>query len=365
MSQGVPSGDRVVDWEWAPRVVVVVVVAALAIPTLPLDDLPIRSAVDILAASTFCAWLWLRTRISNNASLVLGAALTGIGIYMGPDPAQSLALVVGASVIVVLQPLRRLVWVIAGLLLVICLGWTAGGISVWSSASASADWLLITFVISMLERTYTAAYELRRTQQMLADEQVDQERLRLNRELAKMLGRTFTDASERIDRALSLVSPDDQVRSQLTDLADLVGQGPAQLGCLSAGPPVQHIDDEIVTAQKLCKQFGVDMTTSVDELSDPQVSEFAAVVVCESVTNMFKHAEPTRCVVVVREDDDEVILSVTNDGVSESSRGPGGRSGQRHWRTQLETLGGGELTSGPLSAGRYRVLVRIPRSVAA
>ena len=176
-----------------------------------------------------------------------------------------------------------------------------------------------------------------------------------------MLGCTFTNATDRIRRARALVDPDDtDARQQLSDLANLLAQGFVQLKRLSFDQTVQELDDELAAAKSLCTQLGVEMTACVDELSDSEVSEFAAVVVCESVTNMFKHAAPSRCVIVVREDDDEVILSITNDGVSTSSRGPGSRSGQQRWRARLRQLGG-TLDSGHLSGGRYRVLVRIPR----
>lgn len=355
--------SRVVDWEWAPRVVIVLVVAALTLRGLPTAESPLQPSIDVVIAAAFCIWLWLRCRLGGWASLAFGSALTALGIYQGFGPDEGVALFVGASVIVVIQPVRRIPLVIAGLCCLGYLSWTAGGMDRAEAVAATADWLLIVFVISMLERTYSTARELRRTQQILADEHVDQERLRLNHELAQMLGCTFTGASDQVRRARALAGPgDDELRRQLTGLADLITQGFTQLKRLSFEPQVQRIDDEIVTAQILCRQLGVEMTSCVDEVNDPGIAEFAAVVVCESVTNMFKHANPTRCVVVVREDPDEVILSVTNDGVSGSSRGPGARSGQRRWRTQLTSLGG-HLDSGPLTGGRYRVLVRIPRTV--
>ncbi|MDN5851475.1 MAG: hypothetical protein L0K86_01265 [Actinomycetia bacterium] len=352
--------NRVVDWEWPPRVVVILVVAALTTRGLPSAESMLHPTIDLTIAAAFCVWLWFRKRLPTWVSVVSGAWLTVLGIYQGFGPADGVALFLGPSVIAVVQPVRRLPALIGGLALLMYLTWTTGGLDPSGAVTATADWLLIVFVIAMLERTYSTACELHRTQRLLAAEQVDQERLRVNDELAETLGCTFTTATDQIRRARALVDPDDtQVRRQLGDLADLVAQGFIQLKRLSFEPAVQDLEDELITARNLCHQLGVEMTVCVDELTDPRISEFAAVVVCESVTNMFKHAGPTRCVVVVREDEDEVILSVTNDGASESVRGPGGRSGQQRWRTQLRALGG-TLESGRLSGGRYRALVRIP-----
>lgn len=72
---------------------------------------------------------------------------------------------------------------------------------------------------------------------------------------------------------------------------------------------------------------------------DPVASHLVAVV-REAVTNVVRHAEATRVEVALTVDDDELVLSVTDDGVGlPDERGPGG-NGLRNLAERAERLGG-------------------------
>jgi signal transduction histidine kinase len=83
-------------------------------------------------------------------------------------------------------------------------------------------------------------------------------------------------------------------------------------------------------------------------------------VVQESLTNVIKHAGPARALVHVRYEPREIVVEVSDDGrgVSAASRANGGH-GLAGMKERV-AVWGGTLEAGPLAAGGYRVLARLP-----
>lgn len=355
--------SRAVDWEPAPRALVVLLVTALATLVLA-DDSAADVAVGLAAATAFCVWLWFREGLQPRTNLAFGISLTVIGLIHGAPRADDIAVVLGATATVLSVPLRRALLTVLSLIVVIAASWLAAGMAPKEALTSVLELLLIGFVLNVLERIRSTAHELRRTQELLATERVHHERLRLSREVSGGLGLTLCAAADGIARARALVTANGHpVAAELEDLAALVAQGAARLELLSFEPVVDKLEDELAAADELCRRLGVAMTASIDALRSPVLEEFAALVLRESVTNMFKHARPSRCVIVVRVVDRELVISVTNDGVGAAAplrRRPASQgSGQRRWSDRLAELGG-RLDAGALEGGRYRVLVRIP-----
>jgi signal transduction histidine kinase len=76
-------------------------------------------------------------------------------------------------------------------------------------------------------------------------------------------------------------------------------------------------------------------------------------------------APPATAVVVIRYDETDVVVEVTDDGHgSGSKRGHGGGHGLAGMRERLSLLGG-ELSAGPRAGGGYQVVARLPAEAAA
>jgi signal transduction histidine kinase len=136
--------------------------------------------------------------------------------------------------------------------------------------------------------------------------------------------------------------PDDEERSRaavpgLAQLDELVA------GVARAGPPVQVlVDGEPV------------------ELP-PAVDLAVYRVVQESLTNVVRHAGPTRATVRVAYGAADVVVEVTDDGAAgpAPSPGPGGGHGIAGMRERVAALGG-ELRAGPRPQGGFQVWARLP-----
>lgn len=214
-------------------------------------------------------------------------------------------------------------------------------------------------LVYLLERTWASSRALEAVRQELAKTEVDAERTRLAGELNEVIGATLRQADlQTADIRSREEVADPRFGEHLAEITELVQHGLKQLDLLSAEPVLGDFDSELHTAQSLCKRLDVDFTAVIDEV-DPTVSEMFPLLLRESVTNMFKHATPTRCTVVVRNEDGEAIFGFTNNGVAERDVPGEDGSGHRRWRRLLADLGGG-LTAGPLHGGRYQVLARVP-----
>jgi two-component system sensor histidine kinase UhpB len=87
-------------------------------------------------------------------------------------------------------------------------------------------------------------------------------------------------------------------------------------------------------------------------------------VVQESLTNVVRHAGASRCVITVAAGDDELSLTVADDGrgIMEADLAKPGRLGIRGMRERIESLGG-TVSFVPSHMGGLAVQVRLPLAV--
>ena len=88
------------------------------------------------------------------------------------------------------------------------------------------------------------------------------------------------------------------------------------------GETVADLATQIASAELVLSSAGIETTIDVDS---PQVSASAsrllASVVREAVTNILRHSNAQSCSITAVRQGDSIRLTLTNDGVSASSRG--------------------------------------------
>ncbi|MGL5816439.1 MAG: sensor histidine kinase [Phycicoccus sp.] len=319
-------------------------------------------AVHAASATGFCVWVLARRRRRPRMARALAVASLG-GALIAPD--AGLLLVIGTTVLT--RSVAR--WWLATLLGVLVLGSAVG---LTATGVRSADLrissiplvLALSALLAVLDRLATApspadATTLRRG--------VERDRARLGDELRSQIGRTLCAARQDVRAAVDTASTSgrpvgDQVAEQLRSLQSVIDHGIDQLGRLSVEPVAATLPSELHAAREVCERLGVTTVISADPIADHAVADACALVVREAVTNMLRHATPTRCVVAIRCSAHEVVLSVTNDGaagVATGSGPTGAGSGQRRWQRTVSQLGA-RISAGALEGGRYHVLVRFP-----
>ncbi|HMN98187.1 MAG TPA: histidine kinase [Miltoncostaeaceae bacterium] len=91
----------------------------------------------------------------------------------------------------------------------------------------------------------------------------------------------------------------------------------------------------------------------------PGVDLSAFRIVQEALTNALKHAGPARALVVLRYEDDGIVIDVTDDGGGDAPPGDGSGHGLAGIRERV-ALFGGELEAGPGHGGGFAVRARLP-----
>ncbi|RAZ75163.1 hypothetical protein DPM35_19870 [Mesorhizobium atlanticum] len=179
----------------------------------------------------------------------------------------------------------------------------------------------------------------------------EEQRLRLSRELHDDLGqmlasvalelhnvRAGTEGMDgRLERAAMLV---DRLSAKVHDAA--WNLRPADLDRLGLRASVEDL------ATMLCSQLGIPCEMDLEALSNPLPAETALTlyrVAQEALTNIGKHAQPSRISVTAHIQDDRMRLTIEDDGRGFDGRaelGPGhlGLAGMR----ERLALVGGELT---------------------
>ncbi|NUR50028.1 MAG: sensor histidine kinase [Hamadaea sp.] len=256
-------------------------------------------------------------------------------------------------------------------------GWSIGlllaAAAVGATGESGGDWwrgnagLLTLGFLALLAAAELgrAAHQRRadavRTAQQIARQAVDEERLRIARELhdvvthsmgliavkAAVANHVVRTRPEEAHEALRVI--EQTSRNALNDMRRMLGvlRSDEQTADLAPAPGPAALGE-------LARRAGAELTAS--GLADLPDGVGLAVhrIVQEALTNVAKHAGPrARCVIVVEADGREVRLSVVDDGTNPASPNAGGHGliGMR------ERVGmyGGSLVAGPEPGGGFAV----------
>jgi signal transduction histidine kinase len=215
-----------------------------------------------------------------------------------------------------------------------------------------------------------------RTREEEARRRVDEERLRIARELHDVVSHTIGVISVQAGVAAHLLErrPDKAAESlaairQASDEA--LGELHAMLGVLrerdgdggtplAPAPGLAELDALVAQAAGA----GVEVQVSLEGAPRPlpaAVDLACYRVVQESLTNVVRHAGASRAEITVRHDDGRVVVEVTDDGrgPNGSANGNGGGQGIVGMRERARALGG-TLEAGPRPGGGFRVQAVLP-----
>ncbi|PID53507.1 MAG: hypothetical protein CSA58_06720 [Micrococcales bacterium] len=307
--------------------------------------------VTTAEAIGFLIWVIFSERLGPRGA-ILGVCFVTVGLGF----AEIFSTIIGLTVLAVTLPFPVAVVAVLSIL----------PASIWRVAalepSASLDNLILGSALSgiliyIFQRLAVTARQLRITQDELADAEVDAERDRLAHDLNAVVGQSINQVIHQVREARALLPPDStRLLDEMAEIESLLQQGVQQLRDIPFEPVVNDFETELRGAQVLCRRLGVTLTESVDTVPDT-VDQVFSLLLREAITNMFKHAEPTRCTIVARADA-ECIFSFTNDGVAEGEGFEHGTGLARH-ATAVRALGG-TLDAGRLDGGRFRLTARIP-----
>ncbi|QWW19066.1 hypothetical protein I6B53_08000 [Schaalia sp. 19OD2882] len=218
---------------------------------------------------------------------------------------------------------------------------------------------LVTVILYVLVRVITLLRQLDVVQEEIARTRVDQERLRIARELHDVLGRTLVAASLRNQAAIQLLATSpDKAAAQMEATHKTLASGQLALRSLTSGVVVAGLAEEVASAAALCHVKSINTSLDVAELPDGPHSRFCAQVVREAVTNMLKHARPTTCSITIRHKGDTLVTRIVNDGAPAGNESASG-TGLAELRKRAAAMGG-TLEADQDAQGHFTVTVRLP-----
>jgi signal transduction histidine kinase len=282
---------------------------------------------------------------------------------------------------------RVLAWaaVGAGWLLFLGLPWALGhsGAPKVLAALAIAAWLLVALAGAEGMRSRREHFaQARRARELRAQQQADEERLRIAQELHDVLAHNISLINVQSGVALHLMDEKpEQARIALTAIneasADALREVRAVLGVLrgtgerAPRAPTAGLDrlDDLVS-RTTAAGIGVKLEVHGERRSLPASIDLAAFrIVQEALTNIVRHAGAGAATVELTYGPDELTVQVDDDGHgaggSDDRRdapapdGEGGGNGIPGMRERAVALGG-TFDAGPRSSGGFRVRARIP-----
>jgi signal transduction histidine kinase len=334
------------------------------------------AALALVAAATL-ALAWRR----RYPVTVLAVSVTGVAVYslLGYVNGASLIAPVLALYAVATQVSARRAVVLAALTLAALM--TATGVNNPFGRYSDGAFILIPGMVAATafagiavrnRRAYAAS--LRERAEQDARRQVDEERLRIARELHDVVAHTMAtinvqagvaahvlptkpEAAAEALQAIKTASKEGlrELRAILNVLRQADDADPVQ-----PAPGLAQLDALVEGA----RQAGLPITLTVtgDPVPLPAAVDLAAYrIVQESLTNVIRHAGPASAAVCLSYRPDEIAIDVTDTGRGPKPAAGGGAAGhgQAGMRERAAAVGG-TVQAGPRPGGGYQVTARLP-----
>ena len=184
------------------------------------------------------------------------------------------------------------------------------------------------------------------------------ERERIARDLHDLLGHTLTVIILKSDLANRVFAIDPEMaHREIAEVEQTARKALAEVREAVAGYRAEGFVAEVTQARRALTAAGVQMTTNIEPelLTEAQVNTMC-LAVREAVTNVARHAKATACNLELKLEDEQVRLTVEDNGAGEL-REEG--SGLRGMRERLSPLGG-QLQLERARGGGTRLTVEIP-----
>jgi two-component system, NarL family, sensor histidine kinase DesK len=346
---------------------------------------PVRLLLALAALVFFAAsYIWFmwphpassaaRSRSQSRPSLMLFAMLVALVVVLSLIYGLAfLWLFIGVSGIAgVLLPVRRAfvaVTILIFLPLVISVGITG--------SVTSVDWLQLiplmllvrVFGLDMIgmARLSSALRNLHITQEELTRLKVEEERLRMARDLHDLLGHTLSLITLKSKLAGRLVEQEPaRAAQEIREIERVARQALREVREAVAGYRQPRLANEVDSARQLLEAAGIECSLEYTELELPTVSDAVlAWTVREGVTNVIRHSYAHHCIIRLNSDYNTVCTEVINDGdqrersLSAQVREGLGLAGLTERVTSL----GGCIEAGPVrTSGKtgFRLWVELP-----
>jgi signal transduction histidine kinase len=340
---------------------------------------------DILAFLAILTPLFLRRRFPFGAPAAVGVAAASTSfVDERLVPFDFTIFVAGCAAVFLVGLLRERARAVAGL--VVAVGVAA--LVVYRDPLSNPDAAIVTSIIFgiiwtiafAVSRKFEEADDAReraaraeREREERARSAVTEERARIARELHDVVGHSVSVMTVQASAVRRLLRPEQKRereallvvertgREALAEMRRMVGvlRRPEEAPALAPQPSLEHVDKLVEQAREA--GLPVELKIEGDPLPlSAGVDLTAYRLVQEGLTNALKHARAQRAQVLVRYDDANIEVTVSDDGVG-AGGGDGGGHGLVGVRERVAVYGG-DLEAGPRPEGGFRLRAKLPVS---
>jgi signal transduction histidine kinase len=369
-------------WLAAGAAAVVIAGSALA-ATIQQPPRPLDPWAVLLMAAAAGALAWRRAA----PMAALGGAVGAVGIYLlGGYPYGPIQLCMVVAMFEVARRSRMRTSLLAcGLAAIAAMAFVltrllreadlpAVLVLAWTS------WLVVPWSLGALVQVRSTAAE--RARHDLVARAALEERMRVAQEIHDVAGHGFSAVAMQAGVALLVLEErPDQARQSLEAIRETsttaLTELRATLGAFHPAGESRPVPSSAAGAAPIADEIGlgglpalvdrvragglpVDLEVERAEVTlPPEIDAAAYRVVQEALTNTLRHAGPTRALVRVSWEDDEVVVQVADHGRGTARTAPVGGRGLRGMRARVESAGG-SLVTGPHDGGGFQVVARLP-----
>ncbi len=222
--------------------------------------------------------------------------------------------------------------------------------------------VLTAFALRGTRHLISVNAELAEARDELARSAVVEERMRFARDLHDLLGHSLSLIALKTELAGRLVERDPaRARAEMADVEAAARQALAEVRDAVSGYRSVSLAQAVAEARSALSAANIALRAPVSATELPgAVDAVLGWVVREATTNVLRHSAARTLTVDLRTGDDEVVLTVTDDGHGTAAPRGAGLSGLAE---RVEALGG-RLEAGPLGTGGFRLAAALPTTAA-
>ncbi|WP_395576066.1 sensor histidine kinase [Streptomyces sp. BK79] len=207
-----------------------------------------------------------------------------------------------------------------------------------------------------------AVYALDDAKETRARLAVAEERLRFGRDLHDVMGRNLAVIALKSELAVQLVRRGrPEAVEQMIEVQRIAQESQREVREVVRGYREADLEVELTGARGVLTAAGIDCEVSGETSGLPaEVQSALGWVVREATTNVLRHGDAEKVLVVVRVSEGRVALTVENDGAAEPAGAePSGGSGLAGLRERLSAVDG-TLEAGRAGKGVFRLTAEVP-----
>lgn len=187
------------------------------------------------------------------------------------------------------------------------------------------------------------------------------ERSRVADDLHDILGHALEVVAFKAELADRMLHADtDRAREEMIEIQRVARSAMNDVRSLARRRRPTDLEVELAAAVTLFHSAGIKVNVAGDAgLIPPYARDTLARVLREAVTNLLRHATPTRCLITVHQDSLGASVAVVNDGVAASTLPPSPGSSGLAGLSRLLAEHGGHLSAGPCAPGHFSVRANV------